>query len=224
MKQFKNIPIFIVSYNRLEDLKLLISRLEKDGYNNIIILDNSSTDKSLLEYLKGLASIYKVHFLEKNYGHMVLWECGLYNQFIKDNYYVLTDPDIIPIDECPDNYVEVFWEILEKFPKKHKVGFALKIDDIPDSYPYKWDIIRYESFYRNKITDAKYTIYDAPIDTTFALYAPSNRFAAFDDEGFTSGIRMGYPFVARHLSWYLNPCNMSDEHKLCFGGVKVPLQ
>lgn len=73
MKYFKNIPIFIVSYNRLEDLKLLISRLEKDGYNNIIILDNFSTDKSLLEYLNGLASIYRVHFLKKI---MDIWYCG----------------------------------------------------------------------------------------------------------------------------------------------------
>lgn len=122
-KDFKTIPIFIVSYNRLEDMKLLISRLERDGYSNLIILDNSSTDEKLLEYLGQLSSIYKVHFLDKNYGHMVLWECGIYDQFVQDNYYVLTDPDIIPVEECPDNYVEVFWEILQKCPQKHKVDF-----------------------------------------------------------------------------------------------------
>lgn len=96
----------------------------------------------------------------------------------------------------------------------------MKIDDIPDTYPYKWDIIRYESFYWNKILEDKYVLYDAPIDTTFALYAPGKRNAAYDNEGFTSGIRTGYPFVARHLPWYMNPDTMSKEHKLYFRGGK----
>ena len=79
---FYNIPIFIISYNRKETLKLCIERFQKDGYKNLIILDNASTDESTLAYLKDLS--YKVIFFKKNYGHHVLWDCGLFNDIIKN--------------------------------------------------------------------------------------------------------------------------------------------
>ena len=59
--------------------------------------------------------------------------------------------------------------LLEQHPEKTKVGFALKLDDLPENYKYKYDIIRFESFYWEKRMQYKFPIYDAPIDTTFAL-------------------------------------------------------
>lgn len=44
---FYSIPIFIISWNRTETLRLCIERYQKDGYRNIIILDNASTDKNI---------------------------------------------------------------------------------------------------------------------------------------------------------------------------------
>ena len=41
---FKNIPIFIVSYNRLEDLRKIINLLLSDGYTNLNIIDNKSSE------------------------------------------------------------------------------------------------------------------------------------------------------------------------------------
>ena len=52
------------------------------------------------------------------------------------------------------------------------VGFALKLDDLPENYKYKYDIIRFESFYWEKRMQYLFPIYDAPIDTTFAQYKP----------------------------------------------------
>ena len=111
-------------------------------------------------------------FFKKNYGHHVLWDCGLFDDIIKSEYYVLTDPDVLPIEECPSDYVEQFYRILEQHPEKTKVGFALKLDDLPENYKYKYDIIRFESFYWEKRMQYQFPIYDAPIDTTFALYRP----------------------------------------------------
>lgn len=215
----KKIPIFIVSYNRLYDLQKIISVFEKDGYDNLIILDNASTDSELLAYLRKIKNKYTVHFFTENFGHLVLWRCGLYDEYIQSHYYVLTDPDLIPIDECPSNYVEVFYNILQKFPQKRKVGFSLKIDDIPDYYPYKWDIIRFESFFKKKIKDDNYTLYDAPIDTTFALYSPG-KLHADSNINFSSAIRVGYPFVVRHSSWYIKPESMTQKQVKYFEGVK----
>lgn len=220
MIDIKEIPIFIISYNRMKDLKKIIISLESKGYNNIIILDNASNDQELLKYLKQLQYKYKVHFLKENYGHMVLWKCGLYDDLINDSYYVLTDNDIIPIEECPNNFLEVFYEILQKNPCKGKCGFSLKIDDLPNEYKYKWDIIRYESFFfRDIIYDDKYTLYNALIDTTFALYRPE-KYRKEIKVSFYDAIRVGYPYEARHLTWYVNSEKLTEEQNKYFNDGK----
>lgn len=204
---FYSVPIFIISYNRKDTIKKCIERFQEDGYNNLIILDNASTSKELLTYLKSLDC--KVYFFKKNYGHHVLWECGLFNEIIDKQYFVLTDPDVLPIKECPSDYIKQFYEILQKYPNKTKVGFSLKIDDLPESYKYKYDIIRFESFYWEKRMQYHLPIYDAPIDTTFALYAPGG---GKNIDNFYEGIRMGYPYEARHLGWYVNNFSQEDYY------------
>jgi glycosyltransferase involved in cell wall biosynthesis len=204
---FFNIPIFIISFNRKETIKKCIERFQNDGYNNLIVLDNASTNNDLLAYLRTLDC--KVYFLKKNYGHHVLWECGLFNEIIDKQYFVLTDPDVLPINECPTDYIKQFYEILQKYPNKTKVGFALKLDDLPETYKFKYDIIRFESFYWENRLQYHFPIYDAPIDTTFALYAPGG---GKDLNTFYEGIRTGYPYIARHLGWYVNNFSQEDYY------------
>ena len=103
---FFEIPIFIISYNRLDDLIACVNRLEEDGYNNIHIIDNCSVNIELIDYLH--KSRHHVHFLDKNWGHKVFWECGLFDDIINNSYYVVTDPDIIPVENCPKDYVQRF--------------------------------------------------------------------------------------------------------------------
>ena len=80
-----------------------------DGYKNINIIDNASKNIELLDYLKDVRKQgVKVFYMEHNYGHRVFWESHLFDDVIHNQYYVLTDPDVILIDECPANYVEVF--------------------------------------------------------------------------------------------------------------------
>lgn len=197
-----DIPIFIISYNRLSELKKIIFRLESDGYKNIHVIDNASNDEELLQYLK--KSPHTVHFLDKNWGPDVLWQSHLFDDIILHQYYVLTDPDVIPVEECPPDYVQYFYEVLQAYPKKTKVGFALKLDDIPEDYRYKYDIWRFESFYWEKrIQGSKSVLYDAPLDTTFALYRPGALSGRQDGDSFFSAIRTGAPYIARHLGWYV---------------------
>ena len=205
---YKSIPIFIISFNRLFDLKNLIERLEKDNYKNIIVLDNASTDEALLVYIKKLK--HKVCFFKKNYGHMVLWKCGIFNDILDKTYYVVTDPDILPVEDCPDNYVEYFYYILQLYPQKRKVGFSLKIDDLPESYIYKYDTIRWESFFYEKKISKGPLLYDAIIDTTFALYRPG------ETQSFYTAIRTAYPYTARHLGWYVDVDQLDKETEKYF--------
>lgn len=212
---FFEIPIIIISYNRKTCLKKCLERYEQDGYKNIIIIDNASTDKDLLDFLATLD--HRVIYLGENLGHMALWKCGKLDELIEKEYYVLTDPDILPIEECPADYIEHFYEILKKNSGLTKVGFSLKIDDLPESYPNKYDIIRYESFYwENVIYQNEERMYLSPIDTTFALYRPGK----IKKNDFFKAIRTGGNYIARHLGWYIDKDNLSDEEKRYFSSVQ----
>ena len=146
----KNIKVFIISYNRLSYLKRLVEWLEKAGFERIHIVDNASTYPPLLEYLKNSKHI--VHRMEANYGHLVFWKCGKFDDIIRGEEYIVTDCDVLPVEECPKNVTEYFLKILDKYPSHTKVGFSLKIDDLPDCNLSKQAVLDWEGqFWRKKI-------------------------------------------------------------------------
>jgi len=49
-------------------------------------------------------------------------------------------------------------------------------------------------------------VFDAPLDTTFALYRPSPTFAL-------PALRTGPPYVASHLPWYQNLEDLPDDEQ-----------
>lgn len=202
----RNIPIFIISYNRLGYLRRLIKRLEQCGLEEIHIIDNNSSYPPLLEYYKN--SMYKVHFLKKNYGHMVFWECEEFEKY-RNDFYVVTDPDIIPVDECPEDFMERFFALLEKYPNVRKVGFSLKLDDLPDKNPDSEKIRAWEyQFNRMKIKEDAVCV--GGIDTTFAMYVPDEIQIG---DSFFSALRTMSPYEARHLPWYQMPGELSEEEE-----------
>ena len=142
---------------RFEELKL-------HENNQIIIIDNASTYEPLLEYYNTLP--YEIIRLSKNYGHYAIGK--VYDEYQKTYHlnstnYVYTDPDIIPIEDCPDTFLGYFSELLSKY-SLDKVGFGLKIDDLPDHFKLKADVIKWESqWFDNPITS---NIFRAKIDTT----------------------------------------------------------
>lgn len=190
------VPIYIVSYNRLSYLKQMIDQLEKYNLKNIHIIDNCSEYKPLLDYLKECP--YTVHYMDKNYGHMVFWKSGKFDDVINNSLYVLTDPDIEFNSHLPENFMNDLYRLLGEHPLVSKVGFALKIDDLPEDnqllkqYIDKWE----KRFWKYPIKD-KLKAYAASIDTTFALYRPGKH-----KNNFYTGIRVLGNFEARHLPWY----------------------
>lgn len=205
---YLEIPIYIISYNRLTELKKCIERLLSDGYTNVNVIDNASDDELLLEYLKSLE--LNVFFMDKNYGHMVFWECGEFDEIIQNAYYVVTDCDVVPSDDCPNDYLEFFYNILSKYCEYTKVGFSLKIDDLPVENTNRMDVIRWESFFYDNVISYNPLLYDARLDTTFALYRPG-LFDYNDMKVFEKGIRTGEPYEAHHLPWYWDMGKPTDE-------------
>lgn len=206
-RDFKCIPIIIISFNQYNSLKKLVNFLDLNGFKNLVIIDNNSTYKPLLRYLEVLEVQYKVYKLNENHGHRVFWiRKDLFSIYTKD-YYVITDPDILPCKDCPQDFLKVMYSQLIKYPEVNKVGFNLKIDDIPDFNENKDIILNWESnFWSKKNNEGHYI---AKIDTTFALYRPS--FIKPIYKNFFRAIRLAPPYSARHLGWYINMNSLTEE-------------
>lgn len=201
----KKIPIIINNRNRVTTLKQLIEALETRGYTNIYIIDNASTYPPLLEYYDTCK--YEVFRLQQNVGHLALWQTHVFKRF-KNDYFVYTDSDVVPIEECPDNIVGFLWEELKKNKDIYKIGLSLKIDDLPDAYNKKQEVIAWESnFYKQKHGDGFYV---AQVDTTFALYKPGVCYGANER---LRMLRSAYPYMARHMPWYTDSNNLSEEEQ-----------
>lgn len=206
IKDYKQIPIIINNFNRLDSMKKLIESLEKRGYTNISIIDNLSTYPPLLDYYKTCR--YTVFRLNRNIGMTALWKSDIYRKF-RNDFFVYTDSDIVPIEECPDDFLLFFLNTLKKYRLAQKVGFSLKIDDLPDHYAMKKEVILWEKQFSEYKCDE--FLYRAPIDTTFALYRPRSqrKHAFFDIEMY----RTAFPYMARHLPWYIDSENPDEENR-----------
>jgi hypothetical protein len=198
------IPIIINNRNRLEYLLQLLKFLEESNCLNIIILDNDSTYEPLMSYYKTCP--YRVVRLNKNMGYMALQNCELWPEIRKD-YFVYTDPDVVPSNDCPNDFMQVFFDALISNRLCMKVGFSLKIDDLPDYYKQKNQVIEWESqFYESKLNSA---FYNAKIDTTFALHRP---WSNIGHKGLYKHLRSAYPYEAKHLPWYEDSLNPTIEN------------
>ena len=201
------LPIYIISFNRLSYLRQTIEMLEKYHLHNIHIIDNASTYPPLLEYLR--KTPYKVYHMDKNYGHMVFFAAEEFRNVRENNYYVLTDPDVIVSGDCPKGFLNYFYTLLQKYPQFNKVGFSLKTDDIPGSSEARDLLQKWESqYYKHKLNYFPPYLYASAIDTTFALYRPQKEWKS---NNFYKAIRVGFPYEARHLPWYKDVSMQSAE-------------
>lgn len=168
--------------------------------DNIHIIDNKSIDKDTIQYLK--VCDYNVIYMKKNYGHMVLFN----NKELYDslpNFFALSDPDLELNDNMPYTFLETLKNATIKYDV-YKAGLALDISDFDkmyqeDYYPGK-SLKEIESrYWKNRIKDDKYEIYDAAIDTTFAVYNKQNK-----HKGFFSAVRYADDFTCKHIPWYVD--------------------
>ncbi len=199
----KKIPIIINNYNRLSYLQKQIAWLESIGMTNIYILDNNSSYQDLINYYKKIK--YPVFRLDQNIGFLALWKTVVF-QLFKNEYYIYTDSDILPVEDCPKDVIEYFYGLLNKYTFIDKVGFALKIDDFHPEHSLSDLVIKWEKKYWN--TEIEENVFVAPIDTTFALYKPGAKGGSE-----LSALRTGGEYVARHLTWYIDIGNLSDEDR-----------
>lgn len=194
------VPAFINCRDRVSTLVELVDWLERAGCEEIYLIDNDSAYEPLLDYYHGTS--HHVIRLGWNYGKYALWEAPGVLERAEGRHYIYTDPDVVPVPECPLDAIDRFAHLLARYPAVNKAGFGLRIDDIPDHYRHKDAVLTWEGQYWQWPLERN--AYYAAIDTTFALYRPGGTRAR-------EAIRTGPPYVARHDSWYLDFENLSDE-------------
>lgn len=210
---FRQIPIIINNFNRLEYPRRLIDYLTERGYDNIYIIDNHSTYPPLLEWYAKCP--YDIIRLKENVGYLSFNKTDIHRMFA-DRYFVYTDPDVLPAEECPDDFLEHFYRLLQRYPEAAKVGFSLKIDDLPDHFADKKHVIEWEKRFWQKPIEPD--VYEADIDTTFALYRPN---FPVGSGRWGMRLRTGGRYTARHLPWYIDSANLSDEERYYQSSVKT---
>ena len=187
--------------DRVTPLRTLVTWLEGHGLDRIVLVDNASTYPPLLKYLD--QSRHHVVRLDHNLGHLAPWRSSVIDTHVgPDEYYVETDCDVIPEQFCPGDVLALLRNVLDRYPEHCKAGLGLRIDNLPRRFRHRSDVFRWEQQFWNTVVAADHDgwppLYEAPIDTTFAMYRPSA------PPSLDLAIRTGFPYVARHAPWYEN--------------------
>jgi hypothetical protein len=194
-------PIVIVNRNRFEYLEKQVTYLHDHGFSNLIILDNESTYEPLLRYYEKCPA--KVVRFSANYGHLVLWRSG-YHRNLRHRCFVYTDSDVVPSASCPTDFMAHLHQLLKKHTWADKVGLGLITDDLPENYEHREKVLTHEA--KSLIRPLENGAHQAWLDTTFALYAP-----CIPHSVGPNAIRTGAPYVAKHLPWYRNRADFTEE-------------
>jgi hypothetical protein len=220
-----DVPVVINSFNQLTYLRTMLGQMDRLGVSKVYVLDQASTYAPLLDYLKEIERTVTVIRLRNNNGPHWLFTSGFSS--LLPRYFIYTDPDIVFPETMPRSLVGDLMRV-SKATNATKVGLALDIsrpDDIKNARLQlsgrEYTIPEWEQqFWSKPIRFSGFEVYEAPVDTTFALY---NR-ARFDREirRFQAGdvyycmdmpgsYRLGGPYTSVHLPWMLDDPIPQDE-------------
>jgi hypothetical protein len=204
------LPVFIISFNRGVFLRQVIaSYVQQTIPVDIVVHDNGSDDPVTLDVLADLAAQgVQVHRLPpiksaRELSRVERTVRQYFGWFSRRSRYVVTDCDI-DLSAARPEALEVYSELLDRFPRVACVGPMLRIADIPQSYQLFNHVMNrhIEQFWRRQPEWAatrfgECAFINATIDTTFAMHRDGSRFRRLK-----KGLRVYHPFEARHLDWY----------------------
>lgn len=223
----QNIPLIVPSFNQLTYLKNIINWWKwYSPQSKIYIVDNASESSDINYFYEQipddeLLSNVGVYQFSKNdcVGNLRT----AIDEIVKSEYYVISDPDIMPLPGTPPNFLEIFKHAIDHYGYHH-AGFGLKTDDIPAWFEGRANMLHDEMALLNTPVEIGYNGklyhgYKAPIDTTFALYKKSNGGWSNPQspESWSNSLRM---FSAYHLPWYLHPDHLNEEMQSYFSSAE----
>jgi len=200
------IPILVPCFNNPTYARNMLKQLQVLGFGQVVIIDNASTSPDMRNWLGSLGSEVTVISLPGNFGpHHIFHDTRTFA--LLPRYFCVTDPDLSFNPALPDGFLGDL-AMLTTRHRIGKAGFALDIsdreamrDDVFDVGDRKSNIWEWEAQFWEKPLEPLESgdkVYDAKIDTTFALYDKKY----FDPDTFLSAVRVAGRFTARHLPWY----------------------
>lgn len=165
---------------------------------NLHIIDNNSSYAPLREWYKECGC--EVVYLDKNLGQLAVYNSDYINNF--SGWIAYTDSDIELNIDTPQGFVERMIQLAEKY-NYDKAGLALRVDDLPDTeyanYAKHWEKRYWEK-------ELETDVYMAGVDTTFSVIKVGLPFQY-------ESIRIAGNMTARHMPWYLDYSNLSEEEQ-----------
>lgn len=197
-----SIKIVINNRNRLTTTRRMVEHLFMlNPEEQIVILDNDSSYPPLLSWYEEIKSAVEVVRVQ-NFGHNALWHIGLYQRL--GEFFVHTDSDIELDPEMPVDWKRIMLDLILKYDI-NKVGLAIRVDDIPEHYAYKQQVLRDQE--RCWLQEAEDGVYWADTDTTFALQRNTG-------ENMYESLRIAKTgFKSRHTPFYLDLNGLTSEEK-----------
>lgn len=176
----------------------------------IVIHDNGSDDPVTLQMLKEFenSSTIKVYRRSKISDPEELNNVGetishFFADWAEPSRYVVTDCDI-DMSTAQSHALELYHELLELCRDVDCVGPMLTIRDVPPEYPLYNEMMNrhIQQFWHREpewinTSHGRIAVLRAPIDTTFQLYRAGAEF-----QRNRNGLRVYFPYEARHLDWY----------------------
>lgn len=191
----EKIKAFIVNRNLLTSLKNTVDFLLKEPRIEVVIYDQQSTYPPLLQYYQ--YNHLTVVYAKENAGPKSIWGEEFKPHFNKE-HFILADSDCL-YDGIPSDWLDRMLHVLNN-SSVFKVGFSIETNDLPD-VPLTKQVIDWEKKHWALKNDLGW---EAPIDTTFALYRP--------DSGFSyDAIRLDRPYCMKHSPWYVTKDNVTEE-------------
>lgn len=188
---------FIIFRDRVTYARQCLVALREAGLD-VHVVDHASTWPAAVAWLCELESSGAARVLRRgeNAYPWKLWEWESFRETMWGDCepYLVTDPDVIPSDDCPADWLPRLTAVLERH-NPVKVGLGLRLDRLPLSR-------------QSTVTEAESRAWELPlgpgvfranVDTTLALYKPYTEYPLF---ALGPALRTGYPYVADHLAWY----------------------
>ena len=203
-------PVIIPTFNNPTYLRGMVEQLSGCGLINLIIVDNASTFRPMLDYLGELSDTHRVRMMTDNAGPRRTWEDREFFDSLP-NVFCVTDPDLRLNPALPRNFTDRLFELTTKYGIG-KVGFALDISDrtmLRDEEftigGNQYQIWEWESqFWQDEVEP---NVFRASIDTTFALYNKNH----FDVNAPISALRVAGDYTCQHLPWLKAATLPNDE-------------
>lgn len=197
------IPVIINNRDLLTWPKAMVEKIKTyDNAGDIIIVDNGSTYKPLLDWYNSKPCDI---FYGKNLGHKGPWLSGVVSS-LDSEYYVVTDPDL-GLDDTPQDTLIYLIEKMDQL-NLEKIGLGLDWKLVGANSPYYNHLMGYEKnrWENSRIQDDIYL--DITVDTTFALYKKRKHFIG--------GASTAYPYTAKHYPWYMTKEESESDNEFMF--------